>query len=76
MTTSNTFIGTPNGTYHSVSELFQNNPSLLLKRVKFNCFKIVKVYDTPNACLLRLRRLRATSDTPNDYQIHTNLVRR
>jgi hypothetical protein len=73
MRTSNTFIGTPNGTYHSVNELFQKNPTLLLKHVKYNCFKIIKVYDTPNQCLLRLRKLQATSDTPNDYKIHTNI---
>jgi NADPH-dependent glutamate synthase beta subunit-like oxidoreductase len=73
MKTSNTFVGKPNGTYHSVNELFQKNPSLLLKRVKGDSYTVIHTFDTPNDCLLRLRHLRATSGTPNDYQIHTNL---
>lgn len=73
MKASNFFIGTPNGRYNSVNELYQPNPSLLLKYVHNNCFEIVEIYDTPNACLLTLNVLRATSETPNDYSIHTNI---
>jgi hypothetical protein len=73
MKRSKFFNGIPNGRYNSVNELYQPMPSLLLKYVKGNRFEIVQVYDTPIACLLTLNVIRATSDRPNDYSIHTNI---
>lgn len=70
--TANIFIGKPNGTYHSVNDLFKKNPSLLLKRIDGDTYKILRVFNTPNECILKLRKLRIESENSNDYQIHTN----
>lgn len=69
MKTANIFYGIPNGTYKSVNELFINNPSLLLEYISENKYKIIRVYETPNKCLLRLRQLNKIN---NKYKIHTN----
>jgi hypothetical protein len=70
MKASHIFTGKPNGLYNSVNELFCNNPTLLLKRIENNKYRIIKIYEVPNKALLRMRKLNLNS---NDFTIHTNI---
>ena len=68
--TANVFNGKPNGTYKSINQLFEKNPSLLLESIGENKYKIIRIYETPNKCLLRLRQLNKIN---NKYKIHSNI---
>ncbi len=70
MTISLIFQGVPNGNFNSINELFNKNPTLLLKHIEADFYKIIAFSDIPNDCLIRLRELSLNS---NNYAIHTNI---
>jgi hypothetical protein len=68
---SHIFVGIPNGSFNSINEIFNPNPTLLLKRINNNHYKIIHISDIPNICIMKLRKLRLKDN--NNYFIHSNI---